>query len=101
MFQTIYDFIKNIKTPLWLKIFLAEVQKVLIATLLNIGREYLVKLENKIIEVAGTNMSNKDKFNAVYTYGKIQFPNIKESVLNALIEMLVLTLKSKGFIKIT
>lgn len=101
MFQTIYDFIKNLKTPLWLRALLAEVQKILISALVGIAQEYITKLENKIIEVAGTSMSNRDKFNAVFKYGKSEFPDIKDSILNLLIEMLVSILKTRSFSKIT
>ncbi len=101
MFQKIADWIQSIKTPTWLKTLLAEVQKILIAALIGIAKAYITKLEDKIIEVANSSMSNKDKFNVVFKYGKAEFPDIKDSILNTLIECLVLILKEKGFAKIT
>jgi len=101
MFQAIYDFIKGVKTPLWLKTLLGELQKLIIATALSIGKEYLKNLENKIFEVSNMNIPSEEKFKIVFKFGKDTMPSIKDSVLNLIIEILVSLLKNNGFIRIS
>jgi len=95
-----YDFIKNIHTPNWLKKLLEEIQGIIISTILNIGKEYLLQLEEKIIEAQDTGMSWEAKWEYVFKWGKANIPNIKDSSLNLAIELLVNLLKQRNFMKV-
>ena len=100
IFQKAYDWIASFKTPRWLKAFLQEIQDMLVATLLQIGKEYLKNLENKILEVADMNIPSDQKFMIVFTWGKQNIPNIKDSILNLAIEILVSLLKKNSFVRV-
>lgn len=94
-FQTVYDTIKNWKAPAWVKIFLQEIQDIIVSVALQVGRDYLDNLRNKIIEVSMQDISNENKFKIVFDYGKYLMVNIKDSYLNLLIEILVNKLKGE------
>jgi beta-xylosidase len=101
VFQFIYDAIKRIKTPKWLVPILEEIQALLVSALLNIGKEYVRKISDKIIEVENTSMSSREKFENVFKFARKNLPYIKDSVINLIIETLFNLIKSKGFVKIT
>lgn len=101
VFQRAYDFIKSLSTPAWLKILLQEIQDLIVATAIGIGKEYLRQLEEKICEVAqDPSLTNEQKFKAVFKWGQYNIPNIKDASLNLCIEILVNLLKKKGFSRI-
>lgn len=88
IFQKIYDKIKNFHTPRWIVGILKEVQDILISIMIQVGKDYLTKMRNKIAEVSYENISNTEKFKKVFNYGKILLPTIKDSTLNLLIEVI-------------
>ena len=97
MVQKIYDWIKSLKTPSWLKEIFDELQGIIISTLLQIGKEYITGLSDKIIEVANMDITSEKKFKLVFQWGKQNIPDIKDSVLNLAIELLVTLCKANGF----
>ena len=100
-FQTIYDWLKNLTTPKWLKELLGEIQEVIIAAMLQIGKTYVSGLVDQIITVADMDISNTSKFKKVFDWGKKNIPDIKDSTLNLAIECLVSMLKKTGFAKVS
>lgn len=98
IFQKAYDAIKKWQAPKWFSDLMGEAQAVFLATLYQIGKAQMEAIKDKVIEVAGSNMSNEDKFKAVFNYAKSINISIKDSVLNALINAIVLALKNKGTI---
>ena len=93
IFQKLADMIKGFKTPGWLKVILQEIQSILVVIALQVGKDYLTNLQNKIISVSQLDVSNTEKFRQVFNYGKQLLPTIKDSYLNLLIELLVSRLK--------
>jgi len=77
---------------------MGDVQSIFLQTLFTIGKAQLELIKAKIIEVAQTGMKPEEKFEAVFNYTKSIQINIKDSVLNTLINALVLGLKNKGII---
>lgn len=100
IFQKAADWIRGIKTPDWLRDLLQEIQDVFVAFCIQIGKDYLTDLKNKIIEVSNTDLSNEDKFQAVFNYARDRFIgiNIKDSALQLIIQYLVVKLKQQGLI---
>lgn len=94
IFQKLYDAIKGFKTPRWIVAILQEIQDALVQILVQVGKDYLEQIQGKILEVSSTSMTNREKFNAVFKYGKELLPSIKDSALNLLIESLFNRLKS-------
>jgi hypothetical protein len=97
-FQEWYNRIRKWAAPKWFVDLMGDVQAVFLATLYQIGKDQMESIKNKIIEVADKPMSNEDKFKEVFDYCKHININIKGSVLNALINAIVLALKNKGVI---
>lgn len=97
IFQKIYDWLSEVKTPAWLKSMLQEIQDVIVASLLQIGKEYLKGLSEKICEVAGNDWTNERKFEAVWAWGKANIPDIKDAALNLAIEVLFAVAKKNNF----
>ena len=93
IFQPIYNWIKNIKTPEWYKILMADLQDLILQILVSVGKAYIEKLQEKILDVSKSTMSNRDKFTAVFKYGKQLLPTVKDSALNMTIEILFNRLK--------
>ncbi len=93
IFQSLYDTIKNIKTPKWYKALMAEVQDLIISIILQVGKDYVHQLQFKILEVSKMNIPSEQKFVLVFNFGKELIPTIKDSFLNLLIETLVNRLK--------
>lgn len=100
MFQTIYDWIKNIKTPAWMKSILKEIQDIIVSSVLSIGREYIKGLEDQITIVADMDIPNRKKFELVFDWGKRNIPNIKDNALSIAIEVILAILKKRAFMEI-
>uniref|UniRef100_A0A6H2A6C3 Uncharacterized protein n=1 Tax=viral metagenome TaxID=1070528 RepID=A0A6H2A6C3_9ZZZZ len=98
IFQKLYDWIKGLKTPQWYVDLMNNLQITLIRALEQIGKEALASIKDKIIEVAGQDISNEQKFKIVFNFTKSLLPTLKDSVINAIINLLVLTLKEKKII---
>ena len=96
--QKIYDSIKGFKTPGWLKNILQEVQNILVQVMLQVGKEYITRIQNKIIEVSKYDVNNKEKFRVVFDFTKALGLNLKDSLVNLLIETLITKLKSQTII---
>lgn len=96
--QGVYDAIHKWTAPKWFSTLMGECQTIFLSTLYQIGKDQMNAIKDKVIEVAGSNMSSEDKFKAVFNYCKGIDINIKDSVLNALINAIVLVLKKKGTI---
>jgi hypothetical protein len=97
IFQAPYNWIKSFKTPLWLKTILGELQGIIVAMLLNIGKEWLSQLEAKIIEAQELGMSSEAKYEFVFKWAKANIPNIKDATANLLIEVVLAMLKKRNF----
>lgn len=102
-FQQCYDFFKNIKTPLWLKVLLAQLQALLIEILKQAGQAYIQYLQAKILEAAQhSDWSNEQKFDYVFDAAKAGFIEfaitLKDSEIRCIIEFLVNQLKKSGVI---
>ena len=95
VFQKAYDWIGGIKTPAWLVELLSALQEIILSIALDIGKQYMDAIKTKIVEVAGTDMSNEEKFKAVFNYAREQLLLIKitDAQLNLLIEFFVNLLK--------
>jgi hypothetical protein len=97
IFQRIYDWLNDIRTPIWLQGILKEMQDIIVASLLQIGKEYLTGLSAKICEVAGNDWTNERKFDAVWAWGKTNIPDVKDAALNLAIEILYALAKKNNF----
>ena len=100
LLQKIYDTIKRIRTPRWLKVILGEMQELVIAILLRVGKQYLESIKEKIIEVNGMHISNEEKFNKVFDYCReeLNLSEMRESALDYIIQFLVTKLKGQKII---
>ena len=99
LLQKIYNAIKNFKTPLWLKLILAELQKVIVGILIQVGQEALGKLEDQILKVNAMHISNEDKLKKVYDYCINTLGiDAREHLLRLLIESTIARLKKKNVI---
>ena len=91
--QDLYNSIRNFKAPDWLKVLILDVQNMIVAMFVQIGKDYLSGLQAKVAEVNGMNISSENKFNAVFKWGKDNMPDIKDSILRLLIEIIVNKIK--------
>jgi len=98
IFQKAYDGIKKWQAPKWFVDLMGDCQSIFLATLYQIGKDQIEAIRDKIVEVASSPISNEDKFKEVFNYCKGINVNVKDSVLNALINAIVLALKNKGTI---
>ena len=100
--QKIYNWLSGIKTPTWLKTLLSQIQDLIIAAAMSIGKEYISQLEAKILDTAqNSNYTSEKKFMVVFKWAKDNIPDIKDSVLNMLIEILVNKLKQTNFTRVS
>ena len=102
-FQSAYDWIKNLKTPQWLKLLLAQLQELMISMLVQAGQAYITYLKSKILEAAQhSDWSNEKKFDYVFDAAKggfVEFAiTLKDSELNVIINFLVAQFKKSGVI---
>ncbi len=91
--QKVYNWLKKLAVPKWLKIIIQEINDLMIAVMLQVGKDAIGTMKKKIVEVANMNIPNEEKFNVVFKFGKQSFRDIKDSTLNLLIETLVSYLK--------
>jgi hypothetical protein len=103
LIQKAYDFFKNIKTPQWLKLLLAQLQALIIQVAMQAGQAYINYLKEKILEAAGhSEWSSSKKFNYVFDAAKSGFTEysvtLKDNELNTIINFLVSQLKASGVI---
>ena len=100
IFQAPANWIRGFRTPIWLKIILGELQGIIIAFVLKIGKEYMAGLEAKIIEAQELGMSSGAKYDYVFDWAKKNIPNIKDSTINLLIEVILSILKKRSFSRV-
>lgn len=101
IFQKVYDKIKSLKTPAWLKELLDKVlHNVIIPVLTKLGEDAIAVLKSLIIKASKMNISNSDKAKWVFNEFKSTFKvsDIKDSYINLGIELLVNMLKDQGII---
>lgn len=100
LFQKLYDFFKNLPVPEWLKKLISEINDIIINVLTQIGKEALEAIKTKIIEVAGEDLTNEEKFKRVFEYAKIalNLTHLKDSAINLAIEMLFNILKKEKLV---
>jgi len=96
--QKIIEKIQGIKAPAWYVDLMGDMQDVFLNVLYQIGKEQLEAIKNKVIEVAESEVSNEEKFQKVFDYARTIRINLKDSVLRALIEAIVVSLKRKKVI---
>ena len=100
MFQSVYDWIKNIHTPKWLKGILKKVQDVIVSSFLKIGVDYIKGLEEQITIASEMDIPNKKKFEIVFKWGKDNIPDIKDNALSIAIEVILAILKKRAFMEV-
>lgn len=96
IFQRLYDKIKSWKAPVWYVNLMAELQKAIMSALLQIGKEAINSIKDKILEVAQEKISNEEKFKKVFNYAKSLVPKARDSAINAVINNIVLQFKLSG-----
>ena len=99
-FQRIYDAIKGIKTPSWLRAIFAEIQTLLISIALQVGKNYLEDIKSKILAVSVEDISGSEKFDKVFDYCRkeLRLHDIKDEYLDLLIQSVVTVMKKRGAI---
>ena len=103
MFQKMYDFLKNLRLPKWLSLFLGYIQEhVIIPTLKELGEAALNDLRRQIMYASTkSDWTNEKKFSYVVTEFKREWGspnNIKDRTVNLIIEHTVSEMKEKGLI---
>lgn len=96
IFQKAADWIHSLITPQWLKKLLADLQDILLGIVYSVGIDYLNQIQVKILEVNNQNIPPEEKFRIVFRFSKDLLPTAKDSILNALINMLVLKIKKEN-----
>ena len=95
----LYEWFDNLKAPDWLSAMLYELQLILWNITLEVGKDYIESVKEKIISVAKEDISNKEKFDKVYNYAKtLGGITIKDRYLHLIIESTVNFLKEKEII---
>lgn len=101
VFQKIYDWSKNIKTPPWLLDLLQFVQdNVLIPALKTIGEQAINDLRTLIVQAAKEDIPGKEKFSWVKNkwLETWSFDKLSDHALNIVIEHIVSECIEKGYI---
>ena len=98
--QRIYDWIKGLKTPQWLKVFLKMLQGIMISAMKELGKSAYIYLQNEIASQAKKDISNTDKLKNVITGFRVNFPlsKISSSLLNMVIEMIYQQLRNEKWV---
>jgi hypothetical protein len=97
--QKLYNKIRGIKTPLWYVELGQFVQNLIMEITMQIGKEAMESIKNKIIEVSDKDISNKEKFDKVFDFARKELMlTIKDRWINLIIETLVNQLKKKRII---
>ena len=94
-FQAVANWIQKQKTPGWLRELFQEIEFIIITSINNLAKEYLAQIEAKIIEVNGQYIPNKEKFQRVFDFCRAIGIVASETILNILINALVLKLKNR------
>ena len=94
IFQSAYDFFKNLTAPKWLRDLIRAINDILITILYQVGLDALKEIKEKIITTSTEQISNDEKFVKVFDFITVLLPKLKESVKNLLIEILVSKLKN-------
>lgn len=97
IFQTIYDWIKNLQTPEWLK----EVHEIIKSILATVSKELWSTLTTLVFEASKNDqLTPEGKFKYVVEEFKQRWGGveIKDSILNLLLELAVQYLKVKSVI---
>ena len=101
MFQRIANWIKSWKTPDWMERLLEEIWiDILVPAIHGVGKEVIQNLQNLILEASKKDMSGEMKFRWVFNEFKERWGGVelKDSLINLLIQLLVVYLKAKKFI---
>jgi len=101
--QKVYNWLKNLSFPKWLKPYIQELNDIMIVILKKAGQDYIQYLTAEIISAAKDNsLNSSQKFEYVFKQAKKSFPEfmikIKDNELNTMINYLVSKLKSQGAI---
>lgn len=92
--QSIYNWLKGVKTPPFWRELMQSLQDIIFAILVNITKSEIEKIKAKIIEVGGLDISNQEKFNKVKNFMVVEIGiNLRDSLVHLLIESLVNILK--------
>lgn len=96
IFQTIYDKIKNFRSPDWYVYFMDKLQEMIWELVTQVAMENIQKIKVQIIEISKMNdLNNQQKFQLVKEFTINLLPQTKESMINLLIELLVNQLKKE------
>lgn len=98
LFQSMYDWIKNIKTPAWLKAILQELQDIMVEVALQIGKDMLSRAQAKVIELSKSGLTNEEKIREFSKFMKKEIPGLKDSYINLLREVIVVRFKASFLI---
>jgi len=99
LFQKMYDWIESWTTPDWLKPILQFLNDVIMSIAMQIGRETIDKIKQKIIEVDNNvDLSGEEKFKVVAAYVVEIAPTLSKKYINLLVETLVNKLKDENII---
>ena len=95
IFQIPYNWLEKFTAPAWIKAILKELNDQIFLIIHQIGKEIVMSIEGKIIEVAVMDVPNEKKFSLVYDYILSLGVLVSESTIRLLIEVLVSRLKKK------
>ena len=101
IFQAVYNWFKNLKTPKWLVDLLQFIQDtILIPSLKMIGEQALNDLRVLIVEAAKEDWTGREKFEWVRErwLKAWSFENITDHAINLVIEHIVSEMKEKEYI---
>lgn len=100
-FQSVYDWLKNIKSPKWYVDFCQYViDHIIIPSLERLGQEYMAQLKSLIIYASQQNWDNQSKVEYVFSQMRpsILPAKLSDNGLNVIIELTVAELKRKQII---
>ena len=102
VFQSAYDFFKNLVSPPWLKQITQWLNdNVLMPYLRQLGEQGVAKIEHLIIKASRMDVSGEEKFKYVFTEFKDWAAHIKvtDEIINLCIELLLARLKKQGIVE--
>ena len=86
----LYQWIKNLKTPAWLKYLLNDIIKPL---LLGISKQVYETIKYKIVYASEKDWTNQQKFDYVFGEVSVMFGELGENLIRLAIEAIVAQLK--------
>ena len=89
----VYDFIKAIRTPKFLKELFKNLYLILSRVFLMVGQSYIEGIQAEIVRQSAEDLPGQEKFKNVFAYAKKEAPKLKDSYINLLIETLFQQLK--------